>query len=451
MKFKGTLILAILAVALMAAVLLLKEPAKPEEEAAETRYLFKMDEAKIRRIALTSDGTVIAAVRGDRKWSVEKPVAAPGNKEEWNNMALALATLDYDRVVDDQGRNPASYGLDRPALVVTFEDEKSKVYKVEFGLENPTGSSYYARRGNDPKIYLVSRYTRDKFTADLERLREGNALRFDLYAVKAAEVQRPAQALKLAKKGYNWFLEAPVAARADDTEVENLLRKMSEQKVVDHLDAVDPARVKAAFGPVRYRVSLQLESGEGQILEIGAESPFAPGAAAVLALNASRGDYFALPAAFLATLDMPLDRVRSRGLAEFFPFEVKGITFWRGADKTVLYKEKDDVWHWRQPSATPALDRQKVEDYLNALKDLKASAFIDQPAAPSAYGLEPPAAKIILDVENKTGTTILVGKESDGQVFVRNQEFPSVMRVPAAEWGKLRFDPSAWLESSKKK
>ena len=450
MKFKGTLTLAILAVALMAAVLLLKEPAKPEEEAAETRYLFKMDEAKIHRIALTSDGMVIAAVRGDRKWTLEKPVAAPGNKEEWNNLALAAATLDYDRVVDDQGKNPAAYGLDKPGLVVTFEDEKAKVYKVEFGLENPAGSSYYARRGNDPKIYLVSRYSRDKFTADLERLREGNALRFDLYAVKSVDLQRPAQALKLAKKGYNWFVEAPVAARADDTEVENLLRKLGEQKIADHLDAVDPAKVKAAFGPVRYRVSLQLESGEGQILEIGADSPFAPGVAGALALNASRGDYFTLPAAFQAILDAPLDRIRSHGLAEFFPFEVKGITYWRGADKTVLYKEKDDVWHWRQPSATPALDRQKVEDYLNAFKDLKASAFIDQPAAPSVYGLEPPAGKIILDVENKTGITLLVGKESDGQVFVRNQEFPSVMGVPVAEWGKLKFDPSAWLEKTKK-
>lgn len=450
MKFKGTLTLAILAVALLAAVLLLKEPAKPEEGAAETRYLFKMDEAKIRRIALSSDGAVIAAVRGDRKWTLEKPVAAPGNKEEWNNLALAAATLDYDRVVDEQGKTPASYGLDKPGLVVTFEDEKAKVYKVEFGLENPTGSSYYARRGNDPKVYLVSRYTRDKFTADLERLREGNALRFDLYAVKSAEVQRPVQTLKLAKKGYNWSVEAPVAARADDTEVENLLRKLSEQRVADHLDAVDPAKVKAAFGPVRYRVSLQLESGEGQILEIGADSPFAPGAAYVLALNAGRGDYFTLPAAFLSTLDVPLDQIRSRGLAEFFPFEVKGITFWRGTDKTVLYKEKDDVWHWRQPSATPALDRQKVEDYLNALKDLKASAFIDQPSAPSAFGLEPPAARIILDEENKTGTTLLVGKETDGQVFVRNQAFPSVMRVPAADWGKLKFDPAAWLVKTKK-
>ena len=157
-----------------------------------------------------------------------------------------------------------------------------------------------------------------------------------------------------------------------------------------------------------------------------------------------------LPAAFLETLDVPVDRIRSRGLAEFFPFEVKGITFWRGADKTVLHKEKDDVWRWRQPAATPALDRPKVEDYLNALKDLKASAFIDQPSPPAAYGLEPPAAKIILDVENKTGITLLVGKAADGQVFVRNQEFPSVLKVPAAAWGKLKFDPSAWLESSKK-
>jgi hypothetical protein len=445
MKFKGTLYLAILAVALLAVVLLVKAPAKPEET-PQSKALFKVDEAQIHRITLTQDGRILAAERGDRKWTLDQPVAGPANKEEWNAMAQALASFDYDRVVDEKGGNPAAYGLDHPGLTVTFEEGKGQVHKVEFGLENPTGSFYYARRGNDPRVYLVSRYVRDKFTGDLDRLREGNAARFDLYSVESVDLTRPDVTLKLVKKHYNWYLEAPLAARADDTEVENLLRKIGEAKIADHLDSVDPAKVKAAFGPVRYRVSLGLEKGERQLLEIGASSPFDRGGAEVLAVNVPRGDTFTLPASFLDTLNTPAERIRSRNLAEFYPFEVKGVTVLAGDAKTVLFKGQDDRWMWRTGGGDRALATQKVEDWLDALHGLKAASFIDQPASPAGYGLEPPALKIILDVENKTGVALLFGKEAAGLVYARNAEFPAVARIPAAEWGKAKFDPAAWVE-----
>ena len=57
---------------------------------------------------------------------------------------------------------------------------------------------------------------------------------------------------------------------------------------------------------------------------------------------------------------------------------------------------------------------------------------------------------MILDVENKPGTSLLFGREAEGLVFARNTDYPAVVRVSAAEWGKAAFKPSAWLSKPKK-
>lgn len=446
MKFKGTIFLALCCLALLAVVLFLDKG--PKKTGEEKKSLFLLDEAKIARITVTEGETVIAAIRGDRKWTLEQPVAAPANKDEWNTMASTLSTLEYDQVIDEKGQNPAAFGLTRPAIVVTFEGEKGRLNKLELGDNSPTGNFVYARVGNNPKIYLISQYSRDKFKADLARLRDNTALAFDANSLQSFTVQRPDQTLQGVKKNYNWFLETPLKCRLDDTEVDNLLRACGDQKVVDHLDTVAPAERKTALGPVRYRLSVRGEKGEQQVLEIGSTSPFNQLAGEVMAYNVTRDNYFTLPQTFVGLMDTPLDKLRNYSVAEFYPFEVSGITVQANGVKQILAKNKENAWRLVGPGTPVDLDSQKVEDYLGAVRDLKVKEFVDAPAGLAAYGLENPAVKIILDIENKTGATILIGARQQDMVFARNPEYSSVLRLAAADWEKIRFQPDAWKKAA---
>lgn len=449
MKFKGTLVLIVLCALLLAVVLLLDKNGGKSDGAGESKQLFKVEEGKIRRIALVRDGATVAAVRGDKQWTIEQPVRAEGNKDEWNGLALALSAFDYERVVEEQPQNPGQYGLGNPELVVTFELDKGEVHKLELGAPNFSGGSYFARRGNDPKIYLVSGYSRDKFTAGLDRLREAAAMRFDMYAATALHLDRPAGAVQLRKKDWNWFLETPVAGPADDNELETILRQCSELRVQDHLDGADPALLKRAFGPVRYRVAVTLDKGEQQVLEIGATDPFPANSGQVLALNVVRTDYFTLPQSAVAALDAPLDKLRSHDLARFYPFEVKGVTWDAGGVKTVLAKNQAGQWTWKRKEGAVSLDTAPVDEFLGRLRDLKVAAFVDTPDA-ARSGFNPPAARVILDVESKAGITLLFGSAANGQRNARNSEYAYAMRVDDAAWQSLKFEPAAWRSTSKK-
>jgi hypothetical protein len=450
MKFKGTLILIVLCALLLVLVLVVDKGGSKSGDGAETKKLFKVEEGKIRRIALTRSGSAIVAVRGDKRWTIEQPVQAEGNKEEWNGLALALSAFDYERVVEEKPTDLARYGLDTPELVVTFEVEKGQVQKLELGAPNFSGGSYYARRGNDPKVYLVSGYARDKFTTDLDRLRESAAMKFDVYAATAFRLDRPDGSLKFVKKNWNWFLETPVAGPADDNEFETVLRQCSELRAADPLDGVEPARLKQAFGPVRYRVSVTLEQGEPHVLEIGAAAPFPANAGQVLALNVARNDYFTLPEAALGALDTPLEKLRSHDLARFYPFEVKGVTWESGGARTILAKAKDGGWTWKRKEGDTPLDGARVDEFLGRLRDLKVTAFLDAPD-PARLGLAQPAARIILDVESKAGVTLLFGPAADGQRTARNSEYAFAVRFDEAAWRDLKFEPAAWRPASEQK
>ncbi len=409
-----------------------------------------MEEGKLAASPLVRDGgEAVAAVRGDKNGPLNSRFR-PKEQGEWNGLALALSAFDYERVVEERPANPAQYGQSNPELVITFEVEKGAVHKLELGAPNFSGGSYFARRGNDPKVYLVSGHSRDKFTADLDRLREAAAMKFDMYAATSLHLDRPAGAIQLRKKDWNWFIEAPVGGPADDNELETILRHCSELRVQDHLDGAEPAGLKKAFGPVRYRVAVTLDKGEPQVLEIGAANPFPSNPGQVLALNVTRADYFTLPQTAVTALDKPLNTLRSHDVARFYPFEVKGVTWETGDVKTVLAKNKDGGWTWKRKGGDAPLDGARVDEFLGRLRDLKATAFVDAPD-PARLGLTPPAARAILDVENKAGITLLFGSAADGQRIVRNSEYAYAVRFDDAAWQSLKFEPAAWRPATAKK
>lgn len=447
MKFRGTLILALLGMAMLAYVIWVDKPEQKEEDQPKT--LFKLDEAKIGRIALTDGTATAAAVRGDRKWMLDQPVKALARKDEWNGMASTLSSLSYERIVDEKGAQSSTFGLDKPSLTVTFTGDQGKVYKVDFGQDAPIGSSVYARIGNDPRVFMVSKYDRDRFKLDLGALRENGLLTGDAYSVESVDLVRPAGTVRLAKSHYNWFQENPLRMRLNDSDVDEFLRKLFEQKVADHLDALPAAEARTKLGAVRYRLILAGEKNEQQTLEIGTPPKSSSDATGIMAWHVNRDDYFLVPATVMELLDTAFDKFRQLDLVEFYPYEVKGLTVEAGGTRHLLSRNKDNEWQWMKDGKPVELDKTKVEQYLETIRQLKAESFIDAPQPASAYGLEPGSVKVILDIENKEGLTLLFGRKENSSVFARNMAYPSVYKLTAAEWEKAKFEPAAWLKTAK--
>lgn len=103
------------------------------------------------------EGKVVRAGREDRRWRVIEPAGAdiPSDLIE-ATIATLTAGQAAQRLTDLPEPELAAYGLDVPST--TFElvmGPAGHSVTVQVGARNPTGTAVYARRSDQPAIFLV--------------------------------------------------------------------------------------------------------------------------------------------------------------------------------------------------------------------------------------------------------------------------------------------------------
>jgi len=441
-RFKGTLLPALLCVVLLVTVFVTTRSEK--NSVSDDKYMFHHDEAKIHQIILTEGDAEICGVRGDRKWILHRPVRSLGAKSVWNDMALTLSRLSYERIVDEKGENLEMFGLQTPIMVVTFMEENGDVNKVEFGNENPTGQFYYARVGNSPKVYLVSKAHREPFTSNLAELRENHALDFDVDTVVGITLQKPSGTFQFGKSMNHWVAESPLNAPADRTELKNMLHKLSREEVANHLDGIDRHRIEQLFGGVRYRLTIFSEKQTERVLEVGSPSPFERSGREVLVYNKNRDEFFTLSSSFLEILEIAFESLLNYNLVKVDPSAVKGITAISSNKRVLLSRKKDGNWRWRHGREIIQLDPRKIDKFIHSLNRLRIQRYFDEPDRLEKYGLRNPSLKILIDLENSEVITLLFGREDKDTVYALNPAFSSLIAISSEDWSLLRFEPEKW-------
>ena len=88
------------------------------------------------------------------------------------SMTYSLASVWTDRILDEEPEDLDVYGLNDNAIrtVVTDSDGKRVVYLL--GDITPSRTSFYAMEEGDPKVYIISYYTAENMTIDLDKLRK---------------------------------------------------------------------------------------------------------------------------------------------------------------------------------------------------------------------------------------------------------------------------------------
>jgi hypothetical protein len=148
-----------------------------------------------------------------------------------------------------------------------------------------------------------------------------------------------------------------------------------------------------------------------------------------------------VPATLADDLAKGMGELRAKRLLEVATYETEGFEVVAGGTKKTYAKsttkDKDglDKTQWRRtaPDAKD-LETAKVEDALFKMGGVEASEFVDQPAAPAAYGLDAPVLKVT--VKAKGESWIEVGKK-DGGTYARRNNDAAVLRLDPAKAEEL--------------
>ncbi len=255
-----------------------KQEPKPETESTKVTLL-TVDKAKAKELKVAvKGGDSIALVKEGTFWKLTAPFAAPADTTAVESMFTSLEKLEADELVADQVKDFAQYGLDAPSRsVVAVVEGAQAPLAVDFGSKAPDGSSVYARKPGEAKVYLVPSWVEGSFDKKPFDLRDRDLLHVKRDDVRSLEVTGPEGGYALARsEAGEWAFTKPLQTRAGRWAVDGLLGTIEGLRMESVAgESVSDAKEVARYGfakPTR-TVTLVTKDGASRTLELGASAP----------------------------------------------------------------------------------------------------------------------------------------------------------------------------------
>ena len=408
MRFRGLLIAVVLLAALGVGLYFSNkekaaEAAKPPSDAPPK--ILALTEGDITKVELKkkgADATVLDKTNG--KWRIAAPKPYLADQDAVSQLVASTANVSADRVVEDKGSNLSAYGLNSPALEVDISGKAGKVSKLKIGDDTPTNSGSYAVLDGDPRVFTVPSYVKTGVDKSVNDLRDKRLLTFDQDKLSRAELIAKKEDIEFGRDKDQWQIVKPKPLRADGLQVDEMLRKLKDAKMDLSLSDDDAKKAAATFtsGTPVATVKLTDPSGTQQI-----------------EVRKNKDDYYAkssiVPGVFKATpelgmgVDKSLDDFRNKKLFNFGFNDPSKIEM-HANGKTYAFQKGGDDWF----SSGKKMDSTSVQSFLDKLRDLAASKFVD------TGSLGTPT--IDITVVSKATEKVLIAKQGSDYIAQRENE-----------------------------
>jgi hypothetical protein len=230
-RFRGTLLLVLVTLALGGFYLLYERPkaeAKRAAEAFEKRF-FRAEANDISLIIIGNRDGVVEITHGPGGWMIEKPQRYRPDEGMISKLLETIATGQLTKVVGETVDLP-EFGFDRPILTLTLGvGQKRDVLAI--GQKNPSDTGYYAYSESLGKIFLVNKELPKDLYLRLYDLREKRLFP----TVHSGEIGRVVIAmgreqLDVSESSAVWRVRSPLDVVASGEEVKTFLNRLTGQK-----------------------------------------------------------------------------------------------------------------------------------------------------------------------------------------------------------------------------
>ena len=180
----------------------------------------------------SADGQTSHVQKADGTWKITAPDPAPADQGELSSITGGLASLDIQRVVDENAGDLKQYGLEPARIEVEFRAKGDKApRRIQLGEKTPTGGDLYARFPDQKRVFLVSSFVDSTFNKNTFALRDKTIIKIDREKVDRIDIVADKRSVTLAKTGSEWQIVAPIMARADVAAVEGSLERLSSAQM----------------------------------------------------------------------------------------------------------------------------------------------------------------------------------------------------------------------------
>jgi hypothetical protein len=411
---RSFLVLLVILVALGAYLYFVESKRTPGDDAETKPKVFAVDAGAIEEITLKAEaGDATTLRKSGEDWSIVAPATAPADEAEVSGLTMNLASLEEQRLIDENPSDLAQFGLDTPRIDVGFK-AAGQDHRLLIGGKTPTGADLYARTSASPKVFLIASYLESTFNRSTFDLRDKTALKFDRDSADSLEIVAGDRTVRFAKSGDDWQLAQPASNRSDAGAIEGLLARLDGLQM-KAIAAAQPETL-TTYGLDAPAATVRVGSGSSQaVLQVGA----AAGEGERYARDAARPEVFTIEASLLDDLQKDAGEYRQKDLFDARAFNTTRIEVTRGAETHAFEKSTGknaagvDETKWRRIApAAGDVDGAKVEGLLSALTSARATAFA--PSLPPAATQE---AAVSLQFDDGTKTERVTFHKSGDDAF----------------------------------
>jgi len=404
----------------------------PGDDAEKKDKVFAVEAEKIDEVTIKSQaGDTTTLRRSGTEWAIVQPAAAAADPAEVSGLTSNLASVQIQRVLDENPVDLTQYGLAAPRVEVSFKSGGQE-HRLLLGDKTPSGTDLYAKLADQKKVFTVSSFLDSTFNRGAFDLRDKAVLKLDREKLDSLEIVTPLRTMRFGKLGAEWQMTEPAAGRADSSAIDGLAARLAGAQMKALTEAAATNLKQYGLEPPAATVRLASGSSQGTLI-IGGTA----GEGSVFARALPRAEVFTIDASLLDDVKKDPSEYRQKDLFDARGFNANRFEITRAGQTTayektrVKNKDGQDEEKWRQvaPEARD-VDTARVEALLAAITAARAGSFVDSTAN---TGLDKPEISVAIRFDGTEARNERVS-------FARNGADAYAAR--AGDPGAAKIDPA---------
>lgn len=209
---------------------------------------------------------IVCEKNTDGEWEIKAPVVLKADAAAVDDLLFGVDSLKAVEFVSDSPKSLHPYGLDAPAIVVSFASTDAETVVLLVGKLK--GDTVYVKSQSAEPVFGVKKNLIDLVGVGVSALRDKQILDFDSDSAVKLTLRHGDTNLTCQKQGTNWRLTHPVQEDAKNGTVNTILYQIGELKVEKFL-AETPDVARTGFDAPAIQLTVTLKDGTEHVLQIG--------------------------------------------------------------------------------------------------------------------------------------------------------------------------------------
>jgi hypothetical protein len=447
MRFKNTLILAIVMLGLLAYVVgvefIWKE--KSEKAKKEEQKLFHFEEDGVKKITITkgSEEIVLEKVSADL-WRITKPLNYDADAGTVKSLITTIHNMEVKKEIPVDDPSPVLYGFDNPQGSIKIETELNS-FSFRVGKKSPVSYQLYVMREGEKKVILTEAGLDNHLRKTVTDFRERKVLRFKREDVQSISFRTKNDYTVVEKRGENWYINIPLNVKASNEEMNRILSTLDGLRVDTFVDDSPKNLNQYGLNSPQFTMVMTLKEKGLIELRIGREEKEKKG---VYAMVSGSPSVYLVRRSILDDIAKNSNDLREKRIAQIDVAMVNKFEVHKGDSIITFEKTESDEWKVNGEKAK----KYEVESLLRKIRDTKAKTFLKaDEKSKKDTGLDKPSMRINVYIKDGNTIDIEFGKTKDKDIFVMGTDKDWIVTVERELFDSLNKDASEFKEQETNK